>query len=53
MYGHNRESSVDVVRAKLLLKMVGENEKLTSKSKVDLASIPSCHSVSRLHFSGH
>uniref|UniRef100_UPI00358FB7B0 uncharacterized protein n=1 Tax=Myxine glutinosa TaxID=7769 RepID=UPI00358FB7B0 len=32
MYGQSRDSSVDVVRAKLLRKMVGVNEKLTSKS---------------------
>ena len=43
MYGHNHESSVNAVRAKLLRKMVGENETLISKSKVDLARFPPCH----------
>lgn len=42
MYGQGRNSSLEVVRAKLLRKMVGENEKLTSKSKVDLARLPPC-----------
>jgi hypothetical protein len=49
MYGQSRESSVDVVRAKLLHKMVGEDEKLTSKSKVDLARLPPCHSALKPH----
>ena len=35
MYGQNRETSVDIVRPKRLHKMVGEDGKLTSKSKVD------------------
>ena len=30
-------------------KMVGENEKLTSKSKVDLARLPPCHSALKQH----
>jgi len=33
IYGQSRESSVDVVRHKLLCKMVGEDKKLISKSK--------------------
>ena len=49
MYGQSRESSVDVVRAKLLRKMVGEDEKLTSKSRVDLARLPPCHSALNPH----
>ena len=49
MYGQSRESSVDVVRAKLLRKMVGEDKKLTSKSKVDLARLPPCHSALKPH----
>ena len=49
MNGQNRESSVDVVRAKLLRKMMGEEEKLTSKSKVDLARLPPCHSALKPH----
>jgi len=42
MYGQGRETSVDVVRAKMLRKMVGENENLTTKSKVDLTRLPPC-----------
>ena len=37
MYGYPQESSVNVVRAKILKKMVGEDETLTTKSKVDLS----------------
>ena len=36
---------MDIVRPKLLRKMVGEDEKLTSKSKVDLIRLPPCHRV--------
>lgn len=43
MYGEVRETSVNKVRAKLLRKMVGQDEKLTVKSKVDLARIPPCY----------
>ena len=39
MYGQARETSVDVVRGKMLKKMVGEDERLTTKSKVDLARL--------------
>ena len=49
MYGRSRDTSVDVVRAKLLRKMIGENDKLTSKSKVDLARLPPCHSALKQH----
>ena len=42
MYGQARETSVDVVRGKMLKKMVGEDERLTTKSKVDLARLPPC-----------
>ncbi len=38
-----------MVRAKLLRKMVGEDEKLTSKSKIDLARLPPCHSALKPH----
>ena len=34
---------MDGRRAKPLRKIVGENEKLTSKPKVDLARLPPCH----------
>lgn len=49
MYGHNRQSSVDVVRAILLRKMVGEDEKLSIKSKVDLTRLPPCRSALKPH----
>ena len=42
MYGHARETSVNSVRTKMLRKMVGEDKKLTAKSKVDLSRIPPC-----------
>ena len=45
MYGQNRESSMDGLRAKLLRKFVGEDEKLTSIPKVDLARLPPCQSA--------
>ena len=42
MYGQARETSVNTVRVNMLKKMVGEDETLNSKSKVDLARIPPC-----------
>ena len=33
---------MNVVRAKMVKKMVGENDKLTKQSKVDLSRIPPC-----------
>ena len=42
MYGHARELSVNVVRGKMLKKMVGEDETISRKSKIDLARIPPC-----------
>ena len=42
MYGYPREKSVNVVRSKMLKKMVGVNEKLTLNSKVDLSKLPPC-----------
>ena len=42
MYGQARESSVNVVRVKMLKKMVGEDETISKKSKIDLARIPPC-----------
>ena len=41
--------TVDVVRTKLLRKMVGEDENLTSRSKVDLARLPPCQSALKPH----
>lgn len=49
MYQQSRESSVNVVRAKMLRTMVGEDKHLTSKSKVDLARLPPCHSALKPH----
>ena len=42
MYGYPRESSIDCVRFKALKKMIGDDELLTLKSKVDLARLPPC-----------
>ena len=39
-YGQNRESSMSGLRAKHLCTIVTEDEKLTSKSKIDLARLP-------------
>ncbi|KAK1884337.1 GTPase Era [Dissostichus eleginoides] len=49
IYGESRESSVGVVRAKLLRKMVGEDDKLTAKSKVDLARLLPCYDALKPH----
>ena len=49
MYGQSRETSVDGARVKLLRKMVGDGEKLTSKSKVDLGRLPPCYSTLKPH----
>ncbi|KAK7089149.1 hypothetical protein V1264_024806 [Littorina saxatilis] len=43
------ERTAPVVRGKLLRKMVGDNEKLTSKCKVDLARMPPCQSALMPH----
>ena len=40
---------MDGLRAKFLRKIVGEDKKLTSKSKVDLARLPPCHSTLKPH----
>ena len=42
MYGQAREKSIDTVRSIMLKKMVGEDEKLTTKSKVDFSRLPPC-----------
>jgi hypothetical protein len=49
MYGQSRETSVNIIRTKLLHKMVGENKKLTSKSKFYLAHLPLCQSALKPH----
>ena len=42
MYGYPRETEINVVRLKMLKKMVGEDETLSTKSKVDLSKLPPC-----------
>ena len=42
MYGYPRISSVDEVRTLMLQKMVGAEETLTFKSKVELSHLPPC-----------
>ena len=42
MYGYARETSVNTVRTKMLKKMVGKDEALTARSKVDLCRVPTC-----------
>jgi len=49
MYGQSRETSVDGARVKLLRKMAGDSEKLTSKSKVDLGRLPPSYSARKPH----
>ena len=49
VYGQNCESSVDGLRAKPLRKIVVEDEKLISKSKVALVRLPSWHSALKPH----
>lgn len=40
MYGYPRETSINSLRATMLTSMVGDDEKLTVKSKVDLSKLP-------------
>ncbi len=42
MYGQAREKSVNAVRSTMLKKMVGEDELLTTKYRVDLSRLPPC-----------
>ena len=42
MYGYSRQKSIDTVRGIMLRKMVGEDEQLTIKSKIDLSHLPPC-----------
>ena len=42
MYGYSRETLINVVRRKILKKMVGEDNDLTNDSKVDLSRLPPC-----------
>ena len=47
--GQNRESSMDGLRAKLLRKIMVEDEKLPSKPNEDLARLPPCQSALKPH----
>ena len=42
MYGYPRESSMNIVKSKILKKMVGEDKPLSTDSKVDLTRLPPC-----------
>ena len=42
MYWYSKETSIDAVRSIMLRKMAGENDKLTTKSRVDLSLFPPC-----------
>lgn len=42
MYGFAREKSVNTIRSVMLKKMVGDDDKLSTKSKVDLSRLPPC-----------
>ena len=42
MYAQAWDKSVNAVRSIILKQMVGEDEKLTSKSRVDLSRLPPC-----------
>ena len=44
MYGYARQSSVDAVRGLMLDKMIGDDETLNSRSKVDFSRLPPCRS---------
>ena len=44
------ERPVDAARAMLLRKMVGDGEKLTSKSKVRLSCLPPCYLALKPNF---
>ena len=42
MYGYPNDTSINTVRSKMLRKMVGDDDKLNAKSKVDLTRLPPC-----------
>ncbi|XP_074605770.1 uncharacterized protein LOC141858830 [Acropora palmata] len=42
MYGYAHEKSLNTVRSLMLNKMVGEDARLTAKTKVDLSRLPPC-----------
>ena len=43
MYGYSKETSVNVVRSKILKKMVGKDNDLTKEPKVDFSRLPPCN----------
>ena len=43
MYGQAQDTSVNMVQEKVNKKMVGEDESLTIKSKIDLAHLSQCY----------
>ncbi|KAJ8248142.1 hypothetical protein GJAV_G00238790 [Gymnothorax javanicus] len=45
MYGQSRLKSVNLARTKILKKMVGEDETLSCKSRVDFACLPPCQNA--------
>ena len=49
MYGYSKETSVNVVRSKILKEMVGEDNDLTKESKIDISNLPPCQYSLRLH----
>ena len=42
MYGKPKEKSLNTVRSTMLKKMVGSDEQLTAKSKINLSRLPPC-----------
>ena len=55
MYGYPRDTSVNLVRTKMLKKMVGEDNDLTKDSKVDLSKLPPCRNslIPHIHRVNH
>ena len=49
MHWQSQESSVDVVRTKLLHNMFGEIQKLTTRYKGDMARLPHCQFALKSH----
>ena len=48
-YGYSKETSVNVVRSKILQKMFGEDNDLHKESKVDFPRLPPCQDSLFLH----
>ena len=49
MYGSTRICTVNELRASMLRKMVGDDDKLSKKSKVELSRLPPCRDALRPH----